>query len=388
MEDRNGAARYRLLETIRQYARDKLGESGEEEETRDLHSRWYLSFAERAEPELRGPQQTVWLARLDSDHDNFRSALEWLASRANGEAALRLMTGLWRFWFTRGYLREGRGRLEEALARGAGTPPLLRMKALIAAGYLALNQEDYGAAATMLEECLAIGQRLGDRPESAVALNWLGVVAWRRGDFERAESLYARGLALASALGAEDVRIRTLNSLALVTASRCDFAVARELLEECVSAYRRKADKAGVALTTGNLAVMVFRLGDHAAARSIVMESLGLFCELGEVRGMASDLQLLGILAAMRSRPERAARILGAVEAVREAVGAPFAHTERALYDYERYLAVIRGALTEDAFTRAWAEGRGMRLEKAVEYARHDLEIDAAVGRAGHAGPP
>ena len=240
----------------------------------------------------------------------------------------------------------------------------------------------------MLEECLAIGQRLGDRPESAVALNWLGVVAWRRGDFERAESLYARGLALASALGAEDVRIRMLNSLALVTASRGDFAVARELLEECVSAYRRKADKAGVALTTGNLAVMVFRLGDHAAARSIVMESLGLFCELGEVRGMASDLQLLGILAGMRSRPERAARILGAVEAVREAVGAPFAQTERVLYDYERYLAVIRGALTEDAFTRAWAEGRGMRLEKAVEYARHDLEIDAAVGRAGHAGPP
>jgi len=377
-EDQTREIRYRMLETVRQYAREKMQESGEEAAIRDRHSQWYLALAERAEPELRGPEQTTWLARLDSDHDNFRAGTEWLIERGDTESALRLTSSLSRFWFTRGYFREGRGRLEETLRRSSDAAPSLRVKGLTGAGYLALNQEDYIAASTLLEESLTIGQRLGDRRVTAVALNWLGVVAWRLGDFERADALYAQGLALSEEVGAEDIRTRLLNSLALLSASRGDFALARAQLEDCLAIYRRTMDKAGIALVAGNLAVMVFRQGDDAAARSLVMESVELFRELGEVRGMASDLQLLGILAAMRRHPERAARILGAVEAARETVGAPFARTERVLYDYERYMTVIRDALSKEAFTRAWTEGRAMRLEKAVEYAQRD-DTDAHV---------
>jgi predicted ATPase/class 3 adenylate cyclase len=383
-EEQTREIRYKMLETVRQYAREKLQESGEEAAIRDRHSQWYLALAQRAEPELQGPEQTAWLTRLDSDHDNFRAGLEWLIDRKEVESALRLTSSLWRFWFTRGYLREGRGRLEAALRRSSDAAPLLRVKALTGAGYLALNQEDYIAASTLLEESLAIGQRLGDRQGIAVALNWLGVVAWRLGDFERAAALYAQGLALSEEVGAKDIRTRLLNSLALLSASRGDFALARSLLEDCLATYRRTMDKTGIALVAGNLAVMVFRQGDYAAARSLVMESVELFRELGEVRGMASDLQLLGILAAMRGHPERAARILGAVEAVRETLGAPFALTERALYDYERYMAAIRGELSEEAFTRAWTEGRAMRLEKVVEYAQRDeTEAQVTPDRAG-----
>ncbi len=384
VETRSGETRYGLLETVRQYAREKLQESGDEAAIQHRHSKWYLALAERAEPELRGPEQSAWLTRLESDHDNFRASLEWLIHRGEVESALRLSAGLWRFWFTRGYLREGRGRLEESLRRSADAAPLLRAKALVGAGYLALNQEDYVAASALLEESLAIGQRLGDRQGTAVAFNWLGVVAWRQGDFERAAALYAQGLALCEDGGAEDVRTRLLNSLALLSASRGDFALARSLLQDCLTIYRRRMDKAGIAMVAGNLAVMVFRQGDYAAARSLVMESLELFRELGEMRGMASDLQLLGILAAIGGQPERAARILGAVEAIRETIGVPFARTEQVLYDYERYMAATRGALGEETFSRTWVEGRTMGLEQAVEYAqRNDTNAHVTPDRAG-----
>lgn len=376
VEDRGGETRYRLLETVRQYARGKLQEAGEEAAIRVRHSQWYLAQAERAEPELRGPEQAAWLTLLETDHDNLRGAVEWLIDRGETESALRLTSSLSRFWFTRGYLREGRGRLEETLRRSSAVPPLLRMKALLGAGYLALNQEDYVAASALLKESLAIGQRLEDREGSAIALNWLGVVAWRLGDFERAAGLYGQGLTLAEGVNAEDVRTRLLNSLALLTASRGDFTRARTLLQDCLATYRRMADKAGIALVAGNLAVMVFREGDYEAAHSLVMESLKLFRELGEVRGMASDLQLVGILAAMRAQPQRAAQILGAVEAARETIGAPFAQTERVLYDYERCMAAIQCALSAEALARAWAKGREMRLEKAVEYAQW-VDMDA-----------
>ncbi|MDR7531996.1 MAG: tetratricopeptide repeat protein, partial [Armatimonadota bacterium] len=378
-EEHGGEIRYRMLETIRQYAREHLQASGEEPAVLDRHSRWYLALAERAEPELRGPDQARWLSRLDRDHDNLRAALDWLTARGEHEATLRLAHGLWRFWFTKSYYREGRGRLEEALRRSLEADAALRAKALVGAGYLALNQEDYAAASRLLEESLAIGERLGDRRAIALALNWLGVVAWRLGEFGRAAALYEQGIGLAEAAGAEDVRTTLLNNTALLSASRGDFTLARALLEEALAIHRRKADKWGIANVAGNLAVMVFREGDPAAARAMVTESLQIFRELGDVRERASDLQLLGILAAERGQAARAARILGAVEAARDSVGAPFARIERALYDYERHVTMIREALGPDAFASAWAEGRAMGLGEAVEYALHDEPAASSV---------
>jgi non-specific serine/threonine protein kinase len=200
-EAARGEARYRLLETVRQYARDRLLESGEAPALRGRHLDFFLHFAEQGEPELHGPEQAAWFERLEAEHDNLRAALEWsLAPEGGGEAGLRLAGALWWFWVIRGHFQEGQSWLERALERSGGVPAL-RAKALEGAGWIAAHRGDFAATRAFVEQELAIGRELGDKRIIATSYRALGWVASLQGDSASARPFYEQALALEQEVG-------------------------------------------------------------------------------------------------------------------------------------------------------------------------------------------
>jgi non-specific serine/threonine protein kinase len=361
-----------LLETVRQYGQDRLYASGESATVRRRHQEFFLTLAERAEPGLRGPEQAAWLERLEVEHDNLRAALEWSRESHEAESMLRLTGSLWRFWYVRGYYSEGRGWLEESLRTSSGASPALRAMVLGGAGYLATYQLDYSAALAFLEKSLALRRQLGDRLGIADSLHGLGRVASRQGDFKRAAALFGEALALFTELRTRDGIAMALNSLGLLAGYQGNYATARSLLQESLAIDRELGDRRGIAFAAGNLGVIALRQGDYAAARVLLKESLAIDRELGDKRGSISELEELGLLAAAQGQAERAARLLGAAEALREATSVPPSSSERAFYDYDRHVAVVSAMLGHDHFATAWAHGRAMTLEQSIEYAMRE----------------
>ncbi len=207
-EDTARGGRYRFLEVVRQYALEQLAASPDEDAVRGRHLDWCLALADGAAETLRGPDQEASLARLEAEHDNLRAALRWgLRHGADVVAGLRLACALWRFWYMRGYLGEGRAWLEDALGRADDAPPALRATACVAAGALAQRQGDYARATTLLEEGLTLRRQVGDRAALAAALTDLGVVAYVRSEVDRARELHEESLARGNwAIGAGSPR--------------------------------------------------------------------------------------------------------------------------------------------------------------------------------------
>jgi non-specific serine/threonine protein kinase len=222
--------RYRLLETIRPYAQERLVEAGEAPFVRARHRDWCLDMAELAEVELQGPRQSAWLERLEEEHDNLRVALEWCLER-DPQAGLRLAACLRPFWRMRGYLTEGRHWLEEMLSRTPGRTPL-QAKALLAIGDLALDQRDDLTARSVLEESLAIYEEARDKRGTACALRLLGLAARLRADMAQAKALFEESLALREELGETEDIGRSLNDLGSLAQVQGHYSRARELFEQ------------------------------------------------------------------------------------------------------------------------------------------------------------
>ena len=201
-EEHDGVGRYRLLETVKQYAEERLTEIGAGKEVFGRHQQYFLELAEHTAPLLRGPEQGVWLAHLETEHDNLRVALAWCEQQAEeAEAGLRLAGALWQFWNTRGHLLEGRQWLKRALEKTKqdATEPeasMARALALNRAGRLAYSQSDYVAARTLFEESLTIRRRLGDQKKVANSLDLLGEVAESQGDYTTARTLHEESLTI------------------------------------------------------------------------------------------------------------------------------------------------------------------------------------------------
>jgi non-specific serine/threonine protein kinase len=404
--------RYRLLETIREYGAEQLHAAGEAESAHRRHRDWFLALATRAEPELRGPQQETWFERLDTDHDNLRAALAWSLAQGEGEhqedtvPVLRLVTALSRFWEVRGYLVEGRAWLERALGlAGSERAPLeLRADALNAAGNLAREQGDYRTAQARCEQSLAIWRELGHQRGIAItlnslghdarnlgdydraaacyaeglrlcretghkrgvanALNGLGILARNRGDYEQAIAYYQEGLALDRELGDTRRMAITLNNMGTVAGSRGDAARAAQFFEESLALRRALGDRRGVALALKNLGCAYFLQGNHRRAETLLAESLRLFHELENQQGVAFCLETLGEVAAAADQPARAARLLGAAEALRDTLGVPIPPAEQ--QDYDRAVVAARAGLTPEVFQKAWTRGRTIPLERLL----------------------
>jgi predicted ATPase/DNA-binding CsgD family transcriptional regulator len=366
-EEASGEPRFGMLETVREYALWRLENSSEAEELRQRHARHFLALAERAEPELRGPQQRAWLDRLEREHANLRAALGWVLERGEAETALRLSSALRWFWEQRGYLGEGLRWLERALAEGAGAPTPVRAKAHNAAGGLAWPLQRYEAAAAHLQECLALGRTLGDQQLVARALGNLGSVAYERGDLVGTAALYEESLAVFRELGDTQGVTIALSNLGLVATQQGEYGRATALLMESLSLSRELGDEWRIALALANQGEVALRQGEHGEATARYGEALALFRSLRDPRLIAITLDGLARTAAARGQPARATRLFGAAEAARERIGTLVDAPERPVYDTA--VAGVRARLGETAFTAAWAEGRAMSLEQAMDYA-------------------
>lgn len=385
VETQGKEARYRLLDTVRHYALDKLTESAEANGVRRRHRDWYLDLAERAEVKLRGPDQGVWLDRLEGEHDNLRAALECSKADDGGaEAGLRLAGALYWFWVVHSYWSEGWRWLKGALSRAHEASPAAIPKALRGACFFAWHHGDLGEATTLGERGLALSRDLQDTESSARFLLHLGIVAHLHGDYPRAERLLNESLALGQNTGDKWLIGIALAHLGITAELESDFARAEAWNMQSLPLFVEVGDKYSIALVLLNLGSVALCVENYGRASKFFTESLTLYKEIGNKFNANECLWGLAGVACGQRRYERAARLFGAAETLRETFGLgsddPGGRGKR-LVDHtvrDQRIAAARGHLGNEAFTAAWTEGGGMTLEQAIEYALAPLDVDTA----------
>ena len=357
-----GGSRYWLLETIREFALERLAAEGEAPRLQDLHARHYLALADREQTELRGDGQAAALRRLESEHANLRAAIDWACTEGNAELALRLAAFLWRFWWVRGLLSEGRQWLSKVLALPVEGLEDVRAKVFEGAAALAWGQADAEQAEMHAEEALKLFRRVDDKQGIARALNHLGLVSQERGAYDRARGFFDESGALARELGNERsyaVAVVNLGGLALIEG---DYVRAREFSELGLRLHREQDSRDGEAISLLNLGFAALEEGAVDDARKHLEESRELFRELGFTEYLGFALEGLAGLAAA-SAPLEAARLLGHAEALREAADASLGPFERRLH--ERTVATVNEHLDAAGLAEAWGEGRA-NADKSV----------------------
>ena len=410
-EGAGGTARYRLLETLREYGRERLQKEGSLARFQDRHATYFADWAAKAEPEISGGDQSVWLVRLTEEHDNLRRALQREIEQSDGAQALRMTRALWRFWWTLGYWDEGRRRLEAVLAmpaatartpdrahtlrgmgvfaRRQGSPreaeAILRESLIIsretgdragiaaatlALGSLANDLGRPGEARALYEESLPLYRDIGDHSGEAAALHNLANVAEGEGDFATAGALYDSALTLHRRLGNAAAEATTLNGLGSVAKDRGEWGAARRHHDAALKVQRRLGDRRGIAYSLGELGSIASEMGERDRARELLEENLRLVCEMGDRVWIADSLERFAALAAHSGEHDRAVRLEAAAAGLRDEIGAPLSAVERA--ELMRRLAPARAALGPDRARVADREGRALSWQEAAAYARGD----------------
>jgi len=416
---RESEARYHLLETIRQYAWEKLRLAAEEPARQRRHHDWYLALAEQAEPELEGPQQVVWMDRLEADLDNLRAALDF--SDAEPASRLRWVGALRIFWHLRGYWREGRERLARALAQAsAGDETAAHAQALNGAGLLAWDQADYTPAQAFFQQSLALWRKLDDPAGIVSSLNYLGALAWRQGEYGAAHAALEEALALGRAARVERGVALALGLLGVVVREEGDYAAATELLEESIGLARRLGlkwvladsldtlggvcrlqkqyaratalleesltisrelgNRWGLSFSLSKLGLVALDQRDYRQAARLFNDSSALQDELGDRRGLAQSIVGLARTALAQQQAERAACLLGIAQTLRQSIGAPLPPSDQV--ELEQDLANLRRQLSAAASAAAWARGSAMPAEQIVAWAAGEPAAPARSGTA------
>jgi predicted ATPase/DNA-binding CsgD family transcriptional regulator/transcriptional regulator with XRE-family HTH domain len=421
----DGWMRYRLLETIRQYAHEKLGQAGEVTETRNRHLNYFVQWAEKAEPYLDGGEQILWLQRFEMEHDNLRAALEWSqAAPDTGESGLRLAAASGSFWGLHDHISEGRMRLAAALAhKGAQGPTPARAIALHRASLLAFYQSDYLVTRAMAEESLDISGKQGTAGRLGVAnaFEMLAEVASETGDYPSAFKLYEKALTLYRELGYlvyigstlkmvgwsamrtgdyEQARLRleealvmcrqtgdphqitsTLAGLGELATRTGQYERADELLEESLKICRKIGEKWNIAIALGSLGWVALRRHDFGKMRVLLRESLTIRRETGDRGGMAWCLEKLAEAASFEGEPEKVARLFGAASALRAPTGSVIDHAD--IPNHDRLVSELQTALGMEAAMAARAEGEAMPLDEMIPYALSEPESPPAESAHG-----
>jgi non-specific serine/threonine protein kinase len=408
------SARYTLLETIRDYAAERLKQAGETDTQGDRHSFHFFKLALQAEPELQGPEQASWFERLGQEHDNLRRATRHFTAKGDAGATLLITGAMWRFWWTRGLWEEGRGVLRESLLLPEAIGPSVeRAKALYASSVLARGQGDYAAAEAVLVESLGIARSLGDqvgignalfeqgnlannrgdldeavrlygealgirrqiedRRGVSLTLHNLAVVTQSRGDGDAARRLYEEALELHRALGNATMEAHTLNGLTDVVMHQGDLDAAQRYLERGLAIQRTLEDKGGIGFSLRQLGEVATRRGDAARARALLAEALDLFQSLGDSSGLVDLLDSAAGLASLRGEAERAFELVGAGTAWRATSDAPRTGPDAAVL--ARATESARAALGEEKSREAERRGTLLSPEDAtrlLEQTLHD----------------
>jgi tetratricopeptide (TPR) repeat protein len=357
-----------------------------------------------------GPEQIAWMDRLEAEHDNLRAALSFSREGGEGELGLRLAGALWRFWYVRGHLSEGRGWCEEARAGDSGSSPSARANTLLGSGDMALRQGDYERAEQSLEESLALYRESKDGKGEARSLRSLGRCASDLHDFDRASELLSESARIGRRLGDRSELAETLNNLGVLATYREDTVGATTIYEEAQGLARAAGNIQALAMLTANLGVAVMLEGDYEKARALMDEAMELTLALKDGYSHALILHNLGLLALLRGEPDeaavllaqsmetcvdlldrigvtldldalaavagergdtlRAVRLWGAAEALRDAMGVPQPDDEAMVVG--PFVEAARSRLDEAAFRNAWEEGRAMTQEQAIALALAD----------------
>lgn len=407
-EERDGTLAYNMLDTVRDYAEEKLQQAGEDESIRRRHLGYFIELAETAEPKLRGAEQLPWIHHLEAEHNNLRAALEWSQVQGGtegGRATLRLASSLSRFWALRGYWSEARAWLMQALESDA--PSSARARALVGLAELVTLQDGWGAAEPLYEASLALFRAQGDKwgialassycqvaqSDPALALpmfdegltlcqelgdEWLlaslfhrrGIHVYRQGDVAAARALIEQSLAHARQAGDRWLLGSCLVNLGEILRGQLDYEHALALYEEGLAIERELGDKEGSAVSLHNMGYVALYQHEYARAAAFFQESMNLQQELGRRRGIAECLMGLGAVAAAREQYERAARLWGGADGLFNAIRQTMDPADRV--EYERHVAAMRGHMDETAFSAAWQAGHALTLEQAIALAVND----------------
>lgn len=359
----DGEMRFGMLETIREYAMERLLESGEIDHLRQRQAQFYLALIEQAEPELIASDQARWVNRLNTEHGNIRAVLTWSQQHAV-ELGLKLCGSIWHFWDMRSFIGEGRSWLETFIAQSP-PPTAARGKALQAANVFAVYQGEYETAQAHMEEALSIFQQLGDQQGIATAFNELGVIARYRGECAAARQLFEQSLAIKRELGNEWLIANSVMNLGLIASDQSDYASAYRLHQESLAIYRALDEKHGIAMASGNLGHVAMHLGRLDEARVWQAESLQLFKEVGDNDGLTECLERLAMLANANANFRRAAQLFGAASVLRKEAGTSLAPVEQA--ECDGALNATHAQLDAATFDTAWAEGQAMTMEQIVD---------------------
>ncbi|HEY7036483.1 MAG TPA: BTAD domain-containing putative transcriptional regulator [Thermomicrobiales bacterium] len=295
-EDGDGAVRFQMLETVREFARERLDESGEADAIDGRQAAWVLAFVEQAEPKLIGSAQAVWLERLGVEHDNVRAALAWATANADAETACRIASALYRFWFIRGHVVEGRRWAEDALALPAPSPRTLA-RMLDAMGRLLDDTGETERADGFHARALAIWREIGDEAGIAASLTDAGNVARMQSDLERAWRLHEEALASHRVLGDAWGIGRNLNGMAAVATYRGEYDRAADLFAASAEVLADTADEWARATALGNAGSLAHTIGDTARSRRFAEQSLAIRRRLDDAHGIATSLFNLGTTA-------------------------------------------------------------------------------------------
>ena len=364
--------RYRLLESVRQYGAEKLGPD-EGAGVRERHLDHYADLVLEAEDGLQGPDQAVWLERLEREHDNVRAALAYAKTRPDlCERALGLVGAIGRFWTVRGYLGEGRAWIEEILACAPSAPSVAQANAWRTAGQLAYWQGDSGAGRLFGENSLRICREMGDREGETRSLFRLGFAGLAEGDLGAARAYFEEALALGREIGDRQGIPHLLNAVGEVAYAEGNYAEAKKDYEEALALWRGFQDERSIASVLKNLANVACREDDFATAHARLVEGLGIRRSLGSTTGIATTLDSFGVLAACQRRYERAVFLLAAAHALHELHGSrpepgEVARIEELRADADR-------ALGHERVDALWKEGLNAPFESVADLAVTDGE--------------
>jgi predicted ATPase len=356
--------RFWMLETIREYALERLESTPEADVLRTRHRDWYVALAERAEPELISLDQAIWLNRLEADAGNFRVALALALARRDGDVALRLAAAVWRFWRIRAYLTEGRRWLAEALD-AAPAATRARSRGLFGATELAYLQGDFVEAERRAKENLALPPSSRDTRAATESLSCLSRLTAEGGDFEEAQRLADSALAMAAEADDEWLFSRELNNLGEIAQMQGDLERARECYARSLTYARRAGHPQGIATASFNLGLVDLRRDQPDRAQDHLGDALQIARELGDTETAIDCLEAMAAVAAAHGNSERAALLLGAAETARQRIHAPLQSLERAVY--ERTRAEVRRSLDDATFRANLEAGKAMDLEQALE---------------------
>jgi non-specific serine/threonine protein kinase len=381
-EERAGASRFTMLQTIREFAAEHLAECGEAEVAARRHAAWLAAYADRVWPELFGWASRRSLAWLDAELDNLRAALRWSIDRGHAEIAQKLVFATNWYWYVTGQAGEGAMWAERSVACGAASP-LARARALISVAWLTNEHGDAAKAFPSIREALALLQGMNEPGFEAQAKTALGLILLRQGALGQAQAAFAESLALHQSLGEAVWIPYPQKNLGLVAYLQGDSDRAAIWLTEALTRFRVMINDFGTAITLINLARLALRRGDLTDAARLYAESLSLRWADGDKISVASCLRGLARTAVLARQFERGVRLFAAAEALRDAIGA---RETRAAHQVAEALAVAQDALGEVAFAEAWADGRRLPLPEAVSEAmaipdaRPTLENDIAAG--------